>query len=50
MEWDKAFKTFIKKLDDQKPIIYTGDLNVAHNPIGQETHCASVIMCLLIFP
>ena len=34
MEWDKAFREYLKKLDESKPIIYCGDLNVAHNPIG----------------
>lgn len=34
MEWDKAFREYLKKLDEHKPIIYCGDLNVAHNPIG----------------
>jgi|TARA_B100000767_G_scaffold24105_2_gene21278 exodeoxyribonuclease-3 len=32
-EWDEAFKAFIKKLDDDKPVICCGDLNVAHKPI-----------------
>jgi AP endonuclease-1 len=33
MEWDKALKEYLKKLDGNKPLIYCGDLNVAHNPI-----------------
>lgn len=32
-QWDKDFGAYIKKLDAQKPVIYTGDLNVAHEPI-----------------
>lgn len=36
MEWDKAFKEYLKKLDNLKPVIYCGDLNVAHNPIGEQ--------------
>lgn len=31
--WDKDFASYIKKLDAQKPVIYTGDLNVAHESI-----------------
>ena len=34
MEWDKALREYLKKLDSTKPLIYCGDLNVAHNPIG----------------
>ena len=32
-EWDKAFATYLSKLRKKKPIIVTGDFNVAHNPI-----------------
>ena len=32
-EWDSAFLTFIKKLEKKKPVIFCGDLNVAHNEI-----------------
>ena len=32
-EWDKAFAEFIKKLRKSKPIIITGDFNVAHQAI-----------------
>lgn len=33
MEWDNRFRDFISELDKQKPLIITGDLNVAHNEI-----------------
>lgn len=33
MEWEKDFLIYIKKLDAVKPVIYCGDLNVAHNEI-----------------
>ena len=33
LEWNKIFKKFIKELDDQKPVIICGDMNVAHNEI-----------------
>ena len=33
MEWEDAFLSYIKKLDDKKPVIYCGDLNVAHEEI-----------------
>lgn len=33
MKWEDDFKTYLKKLDMQKPVILCGDLNVAHNEI-----------------
>ncbi|MBN1184592.1 MAG: exodeoxyribonuclease III [Bacteroidales bacterium] len=32
-EWDKDLLAFIKKLESEKPVIFTGDFNVAHQPI-----------------
>jgi exodeoxyribonuclease-3 len=32
-KWDSDFREYLKKLDDKKPLIFTGDLNVAHEPI-----------------
>ena len=29
MKWEDDFLSYIKKLDEEKPVIYTGDLNVA---------------------
>lgn len=34
LEWDPAFRAYLKKLDEKKPVILCGDLNVAHNEIG----------------
>ena len=31
--WDGDFLEFLKRLDNGKPLILTGDLNVAHEPI-----------------
>ncbi|XP_028413464.1 exodeoxyribonuclease-like isoform X2 [Dendronephthya gigantea] len=31
--WDKAFRDYLKKLDNTKPVILCGDLNVAHKEI-----------------
>lgn len=31
--WDRAFLTFLKKLEKKKPVIFAGDLNVAHREI-----------------
>lgn len=33
MRWEDAFLAHIKKLDAKKPVVYCGDLNVAHNDI-----------------
>ena len=33
MQWEKDFLAYIKKLEETKPVIYCGDLNVAHNEI-----------------
>ena len=32
-EWDRDFLNFLKKLEDKKPVIFCGDLNVAHTEI-----------------
>jgi exodeoxyribonuclease-3 len=32
-EWDRAFESYINKLQETKPIIIAGDLNVARQPI-----------------
>lgn len=33
MEWEDAFRNYAKKLDEKKPVIICGDLNVAHQEI-----------------
>lgn len=33
MEWEEDFLCFLKKLDEKKPVILCGDLNVAHEEI-----------------
>lgn len=33
MEWEEAFLKYLKKLEETKPLIYCGDLNVAHQEI-----------------
>ena len=33
MAWEDAFLNYIKKLDSEKPVIFCGDLNVAHQEI-----------------
>jgi exodeoxyribonuclease-3 len=30
--WDPAFLAYVKQLEKQKPVVFTGDLNVAHTP------------------
>lgn len=33
LEWDAAFLAYLKKLEAEKPVIFCGDLNVAHEEI-----------------
>ena len=33
MEWEDAFRNYLKKLEEVKPVILCGDLNVAHKEI-----------------
>lgn len=33
MEWEDAFLAYLKKLEETKPVIFCGDLNVAHQEI-----------------
>ena len=33
MEWEEAFLKYLKKLEETKPLIYCGDVNVAHQEI-----------------
>ena len=33
MEWEDAFRAYVKKLDEKKPVVFCGDLNVAHQEI-----------------
>lgn len=33
LKWDEAFRSHLKKLDEKKPVIACGDLNVAHQEI-----------------
>lgn len=33
MEWEDAFRAYLLSLDEKKPVIVCGDLNVAHNEI-----------------
>ena len=33
MKWEDDFRAYLKKLEKKKPVIVTGDLNVAHKEI-----------------
>ncbi len=33
MQWEDAFLAYLKKLEEKKPVIFCGDLNVAHQEI-----------------
>lgn len=32
-KWDPAFLEYMKRLEEEKPVIFCGDLNVAHSPL-----------------
>ena len=33
MRWDKAFRGYLRTLEETKPVVFCGDLNVAHKEI-----------------
>lgn len=33
MQWEDAFLAYLKRLEEQKPVVFCGDLNVAHREI-----------------
>ena len=33
MEWEEAFRAYMKRLEEKKPVVVCGDLNVAHQEI-----------------
>ena len=33
MKWESDFLAYLKKLEEEKPVIFCGDLNVAHKEI-----------------
>ena len=33
MSWEIAFRAYLKQLDEKKPVVVCGDMNVAHNEI-----------------
>jgi hypothetical protein len=45
LKFNKFFQTLIKELEEKKPVIITGDLNVAHHEIGEKsTLCLRLII------
>ena len=38
MTWEDDFRTYLKALDEKKPVILCGDLNVAHEEIDLKNH------------
>lgn len=41
MAWDEAFRSYLEKLDDNKPVIVCGDFNVAHQEIDLKNPAAN---------
>ena len=38
MQWEDAFRAYVKMLDEKKPVIICGDLNVAHKEIDLKNY------------
>ena len=38
-EWDPDFREYLKNLNEKKPVIVCGDMNVAHEEIGEWLAC-----------
>ena len=36
MRWEDDFRAYLKALDEKKPVVVTGDMNVAHAEIESE--------------
>ena len=39
MEWEDAWRAYLKGLDEKKPVIFCGDFNVAHQEIDLKNRC-----------
>ena len=42
MEWEDDFKNYLKELDQKKPVVVCGDLNVAHEEIDLKNPKANI--------
>ena len=42
MKWEDDFKTYLKNLEKNKPVIVCGDFNVAHNEIDLKNSKANI--------
>jgi len=42
MEWDRDFRAYLRKLEASKPVVFCGDLNVAHTEIDLANPKANV--------
>jgi exodeoxyribonuclease-3 len=41
LQWEKDFRAYLKGLENKKPVVLCGDLNVAHNEIDLEHPAAN---------
>lgn len=46
LRWNKLFKQFIEALDEKKAVIICGDMNVAHEEIGEKKRRRCLLMRL----
>ena len=47
MQWEEDFRAYLQALDEQKPVIVCGDLNVAHQEIDLKIRKPTVAMLAL---
>jgi len=43
LQWDAELRKLLKSLDEKKPVILAGDLNVAHQEIGMNKMSQNII-------
>ena len=46
MEWEDAFLAYIRQLEQKKPVIICGDMNVAHREIDLKNPKTNVGRCV----
>lgn len=48
MEWEDSFRNYLKALDEKKPVIVCGDMNVAHTEIDLKNPKTNTKMPVLV--
>lgn len=48
LKWNEEFRKHIKALDEKKPVIICGDMNVAHNEIGKNYSIYALLIKVIL--